>query len=252
MTAIAGHTRIRVGCAGWSILARHAAHFPREGSHLQRYAAVFDAVEINSSFYRPHRAATYSAWAAAVPARFRFAVKMPRAFSHDARLAVDLRAVRGFVDPLRELGDRLGPLLLQLPGSLAFQRGVALRFLDRLRRIHAGPVVVEPRHASWFAAPVARALRERDIGRVAADPARVARAAVPGGAHGLEYARLHGSPRMYYDEYPAAALARLVRRALRGDSRVHERWLMFDNTAHGHAIADALVTQRALRALRGG
>jgi uncharacterized protein YecE (DUF72 family) len=57
---------------------------------------------------------------------------------------------------------------------------------------------------------------------------------------------------MYYDEYPAAALARLVRRALRGDSSVHERWLMFDNTAHGHAIADALVTQRALRALRGG
>jgi uncharacterized protein YecE (DUF72 family) len=56
---------------------------------------------------------------------------------------------------------------------------------------------------------------------------------------------------MYYDEYPAAALARLVRRALRDDPRVRERWLMFDNTAHGHALADALVTQQALRVLRG-
>jgi uncharacterized protein YecE (DUF72 family) len=247
----AAQPRLRVGCAGWSILARHAAHFPDAGSHLQRYAAVFDAVEINSSFYRPHQASTYAAWAAAVPARLRFAVKMPRAFSHDARLAVDARALRGFLDPVRELGDRLGPLLLQLPGSLPFARGVALRFLDRLRQAHAGAVVVEPRHASWFAAPVARALRERGIGRVAADPARVARAAAPGGAHALEYARLHGAPRMYYDEYPAAALARVVRRALRDDPRVHERWVVFDNTAHGHALADALVTQRALRELRG-
>jgi uncharacterized protein YecE (DUF72 family) len=243
--------RIRIGCAGWSILSRHAGYFPAEGSHLQRYAAVFDAVEINSSFYRPHRAATWAAWGAAVPATFRFAVKMPRAFSHDGRLHVDARALRAFLDPLRELGPRLGPLLLQLPGSLPFEPAVALRFLDRLRRVHPGAVVVEPRHASWFAAPVARALRERGIARVAADPARTPRAAVPGGAHAIEYARLHGAPRMYYDEYPAAALSRLVRRALRPDRRVRERWLMFDNTAHGHALTDALVTQRALRQLAG-
>jgi uncharacterized protein YecE (DUF72 family) len=113
----------------------------------------------------------------------------------------------------------------------------------------AGDVVVEPRHASWFEAPVAQALRERGIARVAADPARTPRAAVPGGAHAIEYARLHGAPRMYYDEYPAPALARLVRRALHPDVRVRERWLMFDNTAHGHALTDALVTQRALRQL---
>ena len=238
--------RIRVGCAGWSILSRHAAFFPAEGSHLQRYAAVFDAVEVNSSFYRPHRAATWAAWGAAVPAAFRFAVKMPRDFSHDARLHVTARALRDFLDPVHELGPRLGPLLLQLPGSLVYEPTVALRFLDRLRRAHAGAIVVEPRHASWFAAPVARALRERGIARVAADPARTPRAAAPGGDHRLEYARLHGAPRMYYDEYPAAALARLVRRALRPDRRVRERWLVFDNTAHGHAVTDALVVQRAI------
>jgi uncharacterized protein YecE (DUF72 family) len=243
---------IRVGCAGWSILSRHAGHFPATGSHLQRYAEVFDSVEINSSFYRPHRAATWAAWGAAVPAAFRFAVKMPRAISHDARLVVGVRELREFLDPVRELGRRLGPLLLQLPGSLPFERVVALRFLDRLKALHAGAIVVEPRHASWFAAPVARALRERGIARVAADPARVPRAAVPGGDRHVEYARLHGSPRMYYDSYSAPALARIVRRALRPDPRVRERWLMFDNTAHGHALVDALVTQRALRELQAG
>jgi uncharacterized protein YecE (DUF72 family) len=251
MTLHAGRTRLRVGCAGWSILSRHARYFPREGSHLQRYAAVFEAVEINSSFYRPHRAETWATWGNAVPAAFRFAVKMPRDFSHDARLSVPVHALRDFLEPVRELGDRLGPLLLQLPASVPFERRTALRFLDRLRTLHAGAVVVEPRHASWFTAKVGAELVARGIGRVAADPARVPRAAVPGGHHRYEYARLHGSPRMYYDEYPAAALARLVRRALHPDPRVDERWLMFDNTAHGHALLDALVTRNALRQLTG-
>jgi uncharacterized protein YecE (DUF72 family) len=244
-------TRIRVGCAGWSILTRHARWFPAEGSHLQRYAAVFDAVEVNSSFYRPHRAETWAAWGAAVPKHFRFAVKMPRAMSHDARLEVGVAPLRAFLEPVSALGARLGPLLLQLPGSLPYDAGVALRFLDRLRKLHAGPVVVEPRHASWFAAPVASALRERGIARVAADPFRIPRAAVPGAAHAFEYARLHGSPRMYYDAYSPAALARLVRRALKPLTGVRERWIVFDNTAHGHALVDALVAQRAIATLSG-
>ena len=59
---------IRVGCAGWSIPREHADRFPEEGSHLARYAGRFPAVEINSSFYKPHRPATYARWAASVPA----------------------------------------------------------------------------------------------------------------------------------------------------------------------------------------
>ena len=65
---------IRIGCAGWSVLSRHRALFGTEGSHLARYATRFDAVEINSSFYRPHRRATYERWAASVPDAFRFSL----------------------------------------------------------------------------------------------------------------------------------------------------------------------------------
>src|SRR5690349_12428290 len=69
---------VRVGCAGWSLPKEHADRFPAEGSHLERYAACFPAVEINSSFYKPHRPTTYARWAASVPPDFRFSVKVPK------------------------------------------------------------------------------------------------------------------------------------------------------------------------------
>src|SRR5437763_17203339 len=91
MTA-ARSSNVFIGCAGWSIPREHAGHFRAKGSHLERYAGRFTAVEINSSFYRPHRATTYGRWAASVPANFRFAVKVPKEITHALRLvgAADL------------------------------------------------------------------------------------------------------------------------------------------------------------------
>jgi uncharacterized protein YecE (DUF72 family) len=231
---------IRIGCAGWSIAAHDAARFPGDGSHLQRYARVLDAVEINSSFYRPHRPQTYARWADAVPAHFRFAVKMPKAISHGKRLRDCDAELRAFLDEIARLGARLGVLLLQLPPSLHFDAHVALPFFDRLRALHAGPVACEPRHPTWFRREVEAALRLRGVSRAAADPARVPRAAVPGGDHGIEYVRLHGSPRMYHDAYDEGLLARVARRLVRSSACTRERWCIFDNTAQGHAIGNAL------------
>lgn len=232
---------IRIGCAGWTIPAAHRARFPTEGSALERYAQVLDCAEINSSFYRPHQPATWRRWAASVPAGFRFSVKMPKAISHAARLRDCDALVDGFLAQVAELGDTLGCLLLQLPPSLSFDASVALAFFDRLRTRYDGALACEPRHASWFAATVDRELAARAIARVAADPARVPRAAVPGGDRQLLYLRLHGSPRIYYDAYGEATLARIARRLARAD----QAWCIFDNTAGGHAAGDAL----ALRAL---
>ena len=77
---------VRIGCAGWSIGYAKDVLGTGDGSQLERYARVFDAVEINSSFYRPHLPKTYARWAASVPARFRFSVKMPREITHARRL----------------------------------------------------------------------------------------------------------------------------------------------------------------------
>jgi uncharacterized protein YecE (DUF72 family) len=78
--------RVYVGTAGWSIPREHAPRFPRTGSHLERYARVLSAAENDSTFYRVHQRDSYARWASSVPPAFRFAVKMPRAISHYARL----------------------------------------------------------------------------------------------------------------------------------------------------------------------
>lgn len=240
MTTTATHRpRLFIGCAGWSIPAAQADRFPDEGSHLERYARRFHSLEINSSFYRPHRPATWRRWADSVPADFRFAVKMPRTISHEARLRNAQAPLQSFLEQVDELGVKLGCLLLQLPPSLAYQPKEVLPFFDELSRLHQGPVACEPRHLSWFHPAVGRALRERGIARVAADPARHPRAAVPAGDHQLEYIRLHGSPRIYHDAYSDHALHRIAHRLQRpGHGAV--RWCIFDNTAQGHAVANAL------------
>src|SRR4051812_46618679 len=101
-----------VGTAGWSIPPQNADRFPGEGSHLERYRQRFPAVEINSSFYRPHRPGTYARWAASVPVDFRFAVKMPREITHTRRLANAAEPLARFLSEAQMLGPKLGPVLV--------------------------------------------------------------------------------------------------------------------------------------------
>ncbi len=223
-----------------------ANHFPVEGTHLQRYAARLSCTEINSSFYRPHRAETYARWAGSVPADFRFAVKLPRAITHEARLRGAGAALDRFLEQVRGLGDKLGCVLIQLPPSLAFERQPVKRFLDALRRRHAGAAVVEPRHASWFTGAADALLADHGIGRVAADPALTAAARVPGGDRRLSYFRLHGSPRMYFSIYTDRFLRALARQLRAEQAAGAECWCIFDNTAHGGAVPNALRTGELL------
>lgn len=230
---------IRIGTAGWSF--PRDADFPVEGSGLARYAARFDCVEINSSFYRPHQRKTYERWAASTPADFRFAVKVPRSITHERRLADVDALVARFLDETGGLGGKRGPLLIQLPPSLRFEIKNVGAFLATWRRHTDAPTVLEPRHASWFADEPERLLADFQIARVAANPAVVPQAAEPGGWPGLTYRRWHGSPVIYQSAYPPEALQTLAAR-LMGEP---ETWCVFDNTRFGAAIRDAL----ALRTL---
>ncbi len=236
--AASGMTKI--GCAGWSIPSRYAAHFGPGDSALARYATRFEVAEINSSFYRPHQRTTYARWAATVPSEFRFSVKLPRTISHDSGLVGVGPLLDHFLDEVGGLGRTLGALLLQLPPSLALDTRRAGSFFRALRRRTPVPVVCEPRHASWFSAQAEALLQRHAISRAAVDPARVAAAALPGGAQGWRYWRWHGSPRMYYSDYPDAALANLAAHLVQHPGQAQAPWVIFDNTAHGFAIANAL------------
>lgn len=231
---------IRIGTAGWSIPTFCAEEFPAAGSHLERYAARFNAVEINSSFYRPHRNQTYARWAGAVPEDFRFAMKMPKAITHELRLQDVGERLEQFLGEVSGLGNKLGPLLVQLPPSLAFEPGIAESFFALVRQMFGGNIVCEPRHASWFT-PVAEALLVSSrVGRVAADPAKVPGADAPGGWSGLTYWRLHGSPRIYYSAYESDYLETVAGILAKGALGGAEAWCIFDNTASGAATGNAL------------
>lgn len=232
---------VRVGCAGWSLPKEHAARFPNDGTHLERYAVRFSCVEINSSFYRPHRPATYARWAASVPKHFQFAVKVPREITHTRRLADPVEPLERFLAECGALNAKLGPLLVQLPPSLAYDSDTAPAFFAILRERFAGAVVCEPRHLTWFTPDAEQMLIASYVARVAADPAPVPDAARPGGWDGLVYYRLHGTPRIYYSPYSDEFLEILARDLASAASSVPV-WCLFDNTALGHATDDALKT----------
>ncbi|WP_421556970.1 DUF72 domain-containing protein [Pseudomonas kitaguniensis] len=227
-----------VGCAGWSLPRENWPAFAPEGTHLQRYASRFNAVEINSSFYRPHLAKTYQRWGQCVPPAFAFSVKLPKRITHELRLQGCEAALEEFLQQCLPLGEKLGCLLVQLPPSLRYEAAVALQFFSALRQRFSGAVVLEPRHASWLEAD--GVLQHLQIGRVAADPPAIDGGDAPAGWQGVRYWRLHGTPRIYHSAYGAErvqAYARLLSQSV--DAGI-PTWCIFDNTASGHAVADAL------------
>jgi uncharacterized protein YecE (DUF72 family) len=229
--------KLYVGIAGWTIRAEHRALYDDGASHLARYATRFNAVEINSCFYRPHRTATYARWAASVPPDFRFALKLPRTISHERKLVECCGPLESFLAETAALGDKRGPLLLQLPPKAAFDAEIARRFFGELRERYAETLVCEPRHASWFSSEADALLAAYRIARVAADPAPVPGAEQPGGWRDPAYYRLHGSPRMYYSRYDDAFLQRVSGALAAGDA---DAWCIFDNTARGEAVVNGL------------
>lgn len=236
---------------------QYAEQVPAEGSHLERYAGRLNCVEINSTFYRPHQAKTFERWARTTPDDFRFAVKLAKAVTHEAKLCRCGAELVAFFDNVRPLGEKLGPVLVQLPPKLAYDEGSAREFFATVRELHAGPVVLEPRHGSWFAPQVDRMLREYEVARAMADPPQgSALAAEPGGWPGLRYYRLHGSPRKYWSAYEPGFLREIAKK-LTAEKRAKETWVIFDNTASNHAFGNAMdlramagVTRRTKRASR--
>lgn len=250
--ASARYGGVRIGCAGWSLPSAERARFGAADSVLAAYATRMNAVEVNSSFYRPHRRSTWQRWADSVPAEFRFSAKLPRAITHEARLRAAGPLLDDFIGQVEGLGDRLGALLMQLPPSLAFDAAIAARFFTMLERRTAAAVVCEPRHRSWFGEPAQELLQRYGVQRAGVDPAvPLAVASRPSADGALRYWRWHGSPRVYYSAYGEGRLVAMAA-AVRAEAVAGvETWCVFDNTAAGHAIPEALRFQELLAGASG-
>ena len=226
---------LRIGTAGWALPKALRVSDSAQKPVLQQYAQLFDVVEINSSFYRPHRRSTYERWREGVPEAFRFSVKVPKAITHELGLSGCQSETAAFMDSVSGLEHKLGALLVQLPRGRTFEARVAGAFFKTLRQQTPAQIVCEARSASWFDAAATAVLEAHRISRVIADPIPSGcEFAAPGDAS-FAYFRLHGSPRMYHSSYSMAYLQHVAAAA----RTAAVSWCIFDNTAAGAAWSDA-------------
>jgi uncharacterized protein YecE (DUF72 family) len=236
---------VYIGTAGWSIPKAHAARFPGNGTHLERYAGRLHAVEVNSSFYRDHQEATYYRWNYTTPEDFRFSVKFPRRYTHEGRLECNPEQAKATLDPIFGLGEKLGVILVQLPPKLPFETERAETFFRTIRDIYQGQLACEPRHPSWGSEENLEFFQKWKISKVLADPEPCPSAtAAFARAGGFVYHRLHGSPEIYRSPYGEPFLTEIYN-SLKEESG---SWCIFDNTTFGHATDNALNLQERIGA----
>lgn len=204
--------KARVGTSGWQYADWRGAFYPAglpQRAWLEHYATVFDTVEVNNAFYRLPERHVFEAWAARVPPGFVVAVKGSRFLTHIKRLREPAEPVARLLDRAAGLGDRLGPVLLQLPPTLRADP----ELLDQaLARFPSGQrVAVEPRHDTWWCEEVRAVLVARGAALVWADRAEQAVAPLWRTAD-WGYLRLHRGGAVDDWSYSDAALAAWAQR----------------------------------------
>jgi uncharacterized protein YecE (DUF72 family) len=236
--------RARVGCSGWQYKHWRGEFYPPrlpQTQWLEYYAARFDTVEINNSFYRLPERANFAAWARRTPPRFVFAVKASRFLTHMKKLKDPREPLTRLFGRMRGLGLHLGPVLYQLPPGFHVD-------LERLRAFAAllprgVRHVIEFRDPSWYRADVCDLLDRSGIALCLHD--------MPGSATGQQrigpfvYVRFHGSGAKYGGGYPLERLtewAEWLQQQRRSGAPVYA---YFNNDVGGHAPRDA-VTLRSL------
>ena len=237
---------VRVGCSGWSYRDWRGRLYP-EGlparRWLERYAEVFDTVEVNATFYRLAKRETVEAWVGQTPPGFLFAIKASRYLTHIRRLRDIEQGIARFWEPLEPLreADRIGPVLWQLPESFKRDDDVLAGVLGRLPP--AGHCF-EFRHPSWFAEPVRALLAEHGASLAIGDDAR-RRLPTARPVGELAYLRLHYGSRGRDGNYSDAELERWRRRISAWRSR-REVFVYLNNDWRGFAPANARTLRRGL------
>jgi uncharacterized protein YecE (DUF72 family) len=222
-----------VGTAAWNIPKIAAEKFPIEGSHLERYSTLLNAVEINSSFYKDHQPKSYKRWADSTPIEFKFSVKLNRRFTHDSHLKIDKEDLRKNLSAISELGEKWGSLLMQFAGKQQFNAHDMEIFYKTIRERFHGPIALEGRNLSWMSKESIELMKEFNLSKVDADPEKC-----PGEISSeIKYYRLHGSPEIYKSDYDLEFLDQLFEKMSQHHGDV---WCIFDNTTLGHATNNAV------------
>ncbi len=234
----------RVGCSGWSYPHWRETFYPhglRQADWFQHYAAAFDTVEVNNSFYRTPTEDVFSSWRQKAPKGFLYTLKVNRGITQYRKLGPDSYSpFEEFIRRAEALGETLGPLLLQLPPSLGRDDERLSAFLQQPA---AGKhrLAVEFRHRDWFAEEVYGILRQHRVALVLSDWKDLPIPQVV--TADWAYLRLHGPGGGYDGSYDQQTLQgwadRLQRLATEG-------YVYFNNDIGGAAPHNALAMRELL------
>ncbi|HEU0237781.1 MAG TPA: DUF72 domain-containing protein [Micromonosporaceae bacterium] len=239
---------ILVGTSGWQYRDWRGSVYPADlpaRRWLENYAERFATVEVNNAFYRLPERDTFAQWRSRTPAGFRIAVKMSRYLTHIKRLKDPAEPVARFLDRAQALGDRLGPVLLQLPPTL---RADADLLDAALSRFPAGVrVAVEPRHASWWTPEIRSVLERRAAALSWAD--RRGRPVTPTWrTTDWGYLRMHEGAARPRPSYGRAALASWLDRVASAFALGRDEvYVYFNNDHGGAAVRDAIAFATLVR-----
>jgi len=231
--------RVRIGTSGWTYPHWHGTFYPerlRQQDLLAAYADRFDSVEINNTFYNLPTAGTLAAWCEQTPADFLFAAKASRYLTHMKKLkdpAEPLERLFGCID---ELGDKLGPVLFQLPPRWRMNPDRLERFLEALPGGHR--YTFEFRDGSWHDGKILELLSQRQAAFCIFDLAGQ-RSPIEVTAD-FVYLRLHGPGGPYQGSYDGRTLFGWARRIADWSAAGKDVYCYFDNDEKGYAPSDAL------------
>jgi uncharacterized protein YecE (DUF72 family) len=237
-----------IGTSGWQYRHWRSTFYPRgvaQAKWLEFYAERLATVESNAAFYRLPEASTFAAWAERTPADFIMAVKASRYLTHILRLAEPREPVERLLTRARELGDKLGPILLQLPPSMQLD-------LARLDAVLAAfpadvRVAVEFRHKSWWIDETKRVLTERRAALCLAD--RLGPVSPVWRTTDWTYLRFHTGRAHPIPCYGRQALESWVRRLDEHWTPSSDAYVYFNNDPHACALRDARLFALAGRRL---
>ncbi len=228
--------RYRIGTSGWNYRHWKELFYPPNihvSKWLDFYASHFDTVEVNATFYRLPKPATFDRWYQNTPEGFLWAVKASKYITHAKRLQDSEEPLQRLYNAAKRLKEKLGPILFQLPPTLSFDRDLFVSFCGNLDQ--SCKHVLEVRHPSWIDEGVFGLLKDNNIAFCLSDTAgrypyhEVVTA-------DFLYVRLHGSKKLYASEYSEEELQAW---ALKVKKWGINTYLYFDNDYSGFAIRNA-------------
>jgi uncharacterized protein YecE (DUF72 family) len=244
-----------VGTSGWQYASWRGPFYPPgipQARWLEHYSARFATVEVDNTFYRLPERSTFESWAARTPPGFTVALKASRYLTHIRRLSNPADPVATLMERVAGLGDKLGPVLLQLPPTL---RAEPQRLAATLAAFPRGVrVAVEFRHESWFTEPVRELLTEH--GAALCLPDRLSRRLSPfWRTASWTYVRFHEGRARPAPCYGSRTLASWLELLAKSWDESCDVYVYFNNDGRCCAVRDArafagLVARHGLRVSR--